>query len=170
MLSRSASHFFRLVSSCLRFKENNITLVDENGDGLFTNGDICKTFLAQFSKAYSKLSEIAIETSSTENNSFQVEISLPALLFVIRRMSSSAAGSDGIPGLIYKHCIGSQACLLLTIFQQLLFQGRPSRAWKVAKVFLLYKGKGGKGFASSYCTIICPASRVRYWNVYSSIV
>ena len=47
-LCRSAWHFFRLVSSRLRSKENNIAFLDEKVDILSANGDICKTFLEVF--------------------------------------------------------------------------------------------------------------------------
>ena len=79
-------------------------------------------FSRVFKSLYSKSSEIAVETLSTGNSSFQVDISLPALLYVIRHMSSSAAGPDDIPCLEDKYCIGSLARPLLTIFQQSLFQ------------------------------------------------
>ena len=127
--------------------------------------------LEEFSKAYSKSSEIAVEPLSTKSTSFQVDSSLPALLHVIRRMSGSAAGPNGIAGLVYKHCIGSLARPLLTIFQQSVFQKRIPRAWKVAKVFPLYKVKGDKGSAFSYrptslTSVACKILRgtlIRQW-------
>ena len=50
-----------------------------------------KFSLPEFSKACSKSSDIAVETLFTESSFFEVDTFLPELLYVIRRMPSSAA-------------------------------------------------------------------------------
>ena len=65
-------------------------------------------------------------------------------------MPNSAAGPDGVPVVVCKRMAYLPAALLFHIYHQSLHQGILPNAWKIARVILLYKGRGSKEAASSY--------------------
>ena len=106
--------------------------------------------MREFSRNFAVQSAIIVDVGSAEENDFQVDLSLQALLSVLRALPNSAPGPDGIPAVIYKKFVSVMASPLLTIFQQSLLSGSVPDHWKVAKVIALYKGKCDRLLASSY--------------------
>ena len=151
LLRSSPSQFYRYVSSYFVASDSSIVLTSADGQLISDDSSICEELSAELSKNFSQSSgPSAVAISPTVNSAFQVDLSLTALLRVIHDLSNSAAGPDNIPAAVYKRCAAILARPLLHLFQQSLYGGTVPAAWKVAKVYPLYKGKGKRSSASSY--------------------
>ena len=171
LLRSSSSRFYRYVSSCLAARDSNIILTSADGQLLSDDSSICKELSAEFSKNFSLSSgPSAVAISSTVNSAFQENLSLTALFRVIQDLPNSAAAPDNIPAAVYKRCAAILARPLLHLFQQSLYGGTVPAAWKVAKVYPLYKGKGKRSSALSYrpISLTSVASKILFFKGLSS--
>ena len=164
ILGLSALKFYRYVSSKLQTHDKKIALKDSDGNFLLVSSDICCALSEEFCKNFSSASNELFNQpiAATENSKFQIDLSMSAIKSIIHDLSSSAAGPDGIPAMVYKHCSDILAPLLLKIYQHSMFQGLLPRAWKLAKIVPIYKSKGDRTAPSSYrpISLTCVASKI----------
>ena len=150
LFRRRPQQFFYYMSSHLKPDGKKITLRSENGKIIDNDVTICDELFREFLRNFAPQSAITIDVCSAKESDFQVNLSLQALLSVLRALPNSAPGPDGVPAVIYKKFASVLASPLLTIFQQSLLSGSVPDQWKVAKVIALYEGKGDRLLDSSY--------------------
>ncbi len=162
LLQEPASRFFHHVSSRLQHCEHKIALKDISGDYITSDTGICDALATEFAKNFSAPSTASVVIGSTEDSAFQMDLTLDALLSVIRDMPNTAAGPDGIPATVYKRLTGYIVHPLLAIFRQSIMQGKLPQSWKIAKIIALYKGKGDVAAPSSYrpISLTCVACKI----------
>jgi hypothetical protein len=163
MLRTSPARFFKYVTSHLTQRQDHIVLKKVDGESVSDSLAICQELMAEFTKNFSLPDDsTSVSIAPTCNSAFQMELCLEELLKIVSGLSNTAAGPDGIPALVYRRCVGSLARPLLAIFKHSLYSGTVPAAWKLAKVYPLYKGKGDKSIASSYrpVSLTCVACKI----------
>ena len=89
------------MSSHLKQTTKKNTLKSYNGEIIDNDATICDELLCEFSRNFAPQSAITVDVGSAEENGFKVDLSLQALLSVLRALPNSTPGPDGIPAVIY---------------------------------------------------------------------
>ena len=84
------------MSSHLKPDDKKIDLRSDNGGIIGNNVTICDELLHEFLRNFAPRSAITVDVGSAEKSDFQIDLSLQALLSVLRALPNSAPVPDGI--------------------------------------------------------------------------
>ena len=159
LLDISQRHFYHYVSKHLHPNaHDNVTLCDA-GSTHTDLADSARSFLNEFSKNFTEptkcvsdsLTRNLIELECNLSNTLShININETSVCCALHGRGHTAAGHDGISGILYNKLADMLVLPLTILFQQSIHQKRIPDMWRLAHIVPLYKCKGNKSCVSSY--------------------
>ena len=147
----SSKHFYNIVSKRMYPSRESFPLVDNNDNPIYSDIVKAELFINAFMQNFS--TDPYIATTPSFANGFSINIVVEIILKHLRQLSCSAAASDVINNVFLHGAASGLVQPLTVIFQRSIFEAKIPDAWRVAKVLLLYKGKGLKCDLNSFRSI-----------------
>ena len=147
--NRDKRNFYRYINKRLGRCSPSLTLV-QDADKVVHGAAAAELLSKQFASNFTPKSNAAPQLLASDSDGLLLTCSIDDVIRAIRSSSNSAAGQDGYSNQMIKLLEPSIKYPLLVIFQQSLYNGKFPWAWKEAKIFPLYKGKGDTLHTGSY--------------------